>query len=60
MAKDLILDILINASYIAVDFLMFNHFIHNRKGLIQISIAKYKAKNIQKLTTATIQTGTKC
>ena len=44
MTKDLILSILMLASYITVDFLMFKYFIHNRKGLIQILIAKYKVR----------------
>ena len=42
MTKDFILGILMIASYIAVDFFIFKYFIHNRKGLIQILIAKYK------------------
>ena len=44
MSKDLILGVLMIASYIAVDFLVFKYFIHNRKGIIQILIAKYKAR----------------
>ena len=46
MTNELILGLLMIASYTAVDFLVFKYFIHNRKGLIQILIAKYKARNI--------------
>lgn len=45
MTSDLILGLLMISAYIAVDFLVFKYFIHNRKGLIQILIAKYKARN---------------
>lgn len=44
MTSDFILGLLMIAAYIAVDFLVFQYFIHNRKGLIQILIAKYKAR----------------
>lgn len=44
MASDLVLGLLMIAAYIAVDFLVFKYFIHNRKGLIQILIAKYKVR----------------
>jgi hypothetical protein len=44
MTSDLILGLLMISAYIAVDFLVFKYFIHNRKGLIQILIAKYKAR----------------
>lgn len=45
MTKDLILGVLMIAAYVAVDFLVFKYFIHNKKGLIQILIAKYKARS---------------
>ena len=44
MTKDLILGVLMITVYIAIDFLVFKYFIHNKKGLIQILIAKYKAR----------------
>ena len=44
MTSSLILGLLLIAAYVAVDFLVFKYFIHNRKGLIQILIAKYKAR----------------
>ena len=44
MTSNLISGILIIGAYVAVDFLVFKYFIHNRKGLIQFLIGKYKAK----------------
>lgn len=44
MTIDLIIGLLMIAAYIGVDFLVFKYFIHNKKGLIQILIAKYHAR----------------
>jgi hypothetical protein len=44
MTSNLISGLLMIAAYVAIDFLVFKYFIHNRKGLIQILIAKYKAR----------------
>lgn len=46
MTTDLILEVSMFASYIAVDFFIFKYFIQNRKGLFQILIAKYKGRKI--------------
>jgi len=44
MTSNLISGILMIGAYVVVDFLVFKYFIHNRKGLIQFLIGKYKAK----------------
>lgn len=45
MASDLIIGLFMFGAYMAIDFLVFKYLIHNKKGLIQILIAKYKARN---------------
>ena len=44
MTSNFILGLLMIAAYVAVDFLVFKYFIHNKKGLIQNLIAKYNAR----------------
>lgn len=44
MTSNLFLSLLMIAAYVTVEFLVFKYFIHKRKGLIQILIAKYKAR----------------
>ncbi len=44
MTTNFILGLLMFGAYLAADFLVFKYFIHNKKGLIQILIAKYKAR----------------
>ncbi len=43
MISTFILQILIFGFYLLVDFFVFKYFIHNKKGLIQILISKFKA-----------------
>jgi hypothetical protein len=44
MISDSILSLLTVALYIVLDFLVFKYLMHNnRKGLIQMLIARYKA-----------------
>ena len=43
MTTNIILGLVVIAAYVMVDFFVFKFFIHNRKGLLQILIAKYKA-----------------
>jgi hypothetical protein len=45
MTSDFVLGLLMIAAYMAADFLVYKYFIHNRRGLIQILIAKYKSRN---------------
>ena len=44
MTSNFILGLLMFGAYLAVDFLIFKYFIHNKKGLIQVLVAKYKAR----------------
>ena len=44
MTSDLISGLLMIAAYLSVDFLVFKYFVRNRKGLIQVLIAKYKTR----------------
>jgi len=44
MTGNLISSLLIFGAYLGFDFLIFKYFIHNKKGLIQILIAKYKGR----------------
>ncbi len=42
MTIEIFLGLLTIATYVAVDFIVFKYFIHNKNGLIQILIAKHK------------------
>ncbi len=44
MTTDFILGLLMLGAYLAVDFLIFKYFIHNKKGLIQILMSKLKPR----------------
>jgi len=44
MSNDFFVGLFMFGAYLTVDFLIFKYFIHNKKGLIQIVIAKMKAK----------------
>ena len=38
------IELLMLVAYLVVDFLIFKHFIHTKKGLIQIIIGKIKSR----------------
>ncbi len=44
MAGYPILALLLFGAYLALDFFVFKYFIHNKKGLIQILVSKFKAR----------------
>ncbi len=45
MTTNIFLGLLIFGVYLIIDFLIFKYFIHNKKGLLQILIGKWKARN---------------
>jgi len=48
----IMIEVLIFASYLLVDFLIYKHFLYNKKGLIQIIIEKIKSEkkpNLEKV-----------
>lgn len=48
MLLQILMSIICIGSYLLIDFLIFKKFIYQKKGLIQIIIAKYNAKKYKR------------
>ena len=45
MKTNIFLGLLMFGAYLTIDFLIFKYFIYNKKGLLQILVGKWKARN---------------